>query len=131
MSLIEAFFILPVHLRHIEPRKNLKGIRRWQQNIAHSIIDFAHNYYGPFLKRCIRNRYTTTMVFMVGFMVSVGLFATGWVKFFFMPQVENEQIYISVDLPIGTPYERALQVLDQLRPLKPFYRPFKGLLKAF
>lgn len=115
MSLIEAFFILPVHLRHIEPRKNLKGIKRWQQNIAHSIVDFAHNHYGPFLERCIRNRYTTTMVFLVGFMISVGLFSSGWVKFFFMPQVENEQIYISVDLPVGTPYERALQVLDQLQ----------------
>ena len=115
MSLIEAFFILPVHLRHIEPRKNLRGWKLWQQNFAHSIVDFAHNYYQPFLAMCIRRRYTTTMVFLAGFIISVGLFATGWVKFFFMPQVENEEINISVDLPIGTPYERALQVLSQLQ----------------
>ncbi len=55
------------------------------------------------------------MVFIVGFMLSVTLFATGWVKFFWMPQVENEQIYIDVKLPAGTPYDRALQVLDQLQ----------------
>ncbi len=115
MSLIEAFFILPVHLRHIEPRKNLRGWKLWQQNFAHSIVDFAHNYYRPFLEICLKRRYTTTMVFVVGFIISVGLFATGWVKFFFMPQVENEEINISVDLPIGTPYERALQVLEQLQ----------------
>ena len=115
MSLIEAFFILPVHLRHIEPRKNLKGWKLWQQNFAHAIVDFAHNHYRPFLEKCLRRRYTTTMVFVSGFIISVGLFSTGWVKFFFFPQVENEEINISVDLPIGTPFERALEVLEQLQ----------------
>lgn len=115
MSLIEAFLILPAHLRHLEPRKNLKGFRLWQQNFAHSIVTFAHTRYRPFLEMCLRHRYTTTMVFVVGFMLSVTLFATGWVKFFFMPQVENEQIFINVDMPIGTPYDRAMEVLDQLQ----------------
>jgi multidrug efflux pump subunit AcrB len=32
-----------------------------------------------------------------------------------MPQVENEQIYVSVDLPAGTPWERSLEVLEQLQ----------------
>jgi len=115
ISLIEAFFILPAHLRHIEPRHELKGISLWQQNIAHSIVSFSHNYYRPVLEACVNRRYTTTMVFVSGFIISVGLFATGWVKFYFMPQVESEQIYINVTLPTGTPYDRALAVLDQLQ----------------
>jgi multidrug efflux pump subunit AcrB len=32
-----------------------------------------------------------------------------------MPEVENEIIYVNVVLPTGTPYERALTVLDQLQ----------------
>ena len=32
-----------------------------------------------------------------------------------MPQVENEVIFIEVNLPTGTPFERALEVLDQLQ----------------
>ena len=115
ISLIEAFFILPAHLRHVEPRENLKGLALKQQQIAHKIVDFAHNYYRPALQRCLARRYTTTMVFAGGFMVAVGLFATGWVKFYFMPQVESDQIYINVNLPTGTPYDRALEVLDQLQ----------------
>ena len=115
VSLIEAFFILPAHLRHVEPRHDLKGLALKQQKIAHSIVIFSERYYQPFLKKCVRNRYTTVMVFVSAFIVSIGLFATGWVKFYFMPQVENEQIYISVNLPTGTPYERALEVLDQLQ----------------
>ena len=115
VSLIEAFFILPAHLRHVEPRHNLRGFSLWQQKIAHSIVDFSHTWYRPVLERAVKYRYTTTMAFVAAFIVSVGLFATGWVKFYFMPQVENEQIYINVNLPTGTPYDRALEVLDQLQ----------------
>lgn len=114
-SLIEAFFILPAHLRHIEPRKNLKGLSKQQQNFAHWIVDFAEKRYRPFLTACVNKRYTTTMVFVSGFIISMGLFSSGWVKFFFMPQVESDQIYINVTMPNGTPYDRALEVLDQLQ----------------
>ena len=115
ISLIEAFFILPSHLRHVEPRENLKGLALKQQQIAHKIVEFAHTRYRPVLERCLARRYTTAMVFVGGFMISVGLFATGWVKFYFMPQVESDQIYINVNLPTGTPYDRALEVLAQLQ----------------
>ena len=114
-SLIEAFFILPAHLRDIKPRKNLKGISLWQQNVAHSIVDFSHTYYGPFLRFCMRKRYITAMVFFAGFIVSIGLVNSGWVKFYFLPQIEGEEIVLNVDLPVGTPYERAQRVFDQLQ----------------
>jgi multidrug efflux pump subunit AcrB len=114
-SLIEAFLILPSHLRHIEPRKNLSGLALKQQQFAHKIVDFAKNTYGPFLEKCLRLRYTTVMVFVSGFIISIGLLMSGWVAFYFSPQVDNEQIFISVDLPSGTPYSRAMGVLAQLQ----------------
>ena len=46
---------------------------------------------------------TTTMVFFSLFLISLGLFTSGWVKFFFSPQVESEEVYINVRLPPGTP----------------------------
>ena len=115
VSLIEAFFILPAHLRNLKPRHNLKGLALKQQNIAHSIVTFAHRFYKPFLELCLRHRYTTAMVFVVGFAMSMGLFSMGFVKFYFMPQIESEQVVIDVTLPSGTPFERALEVLDQLQ----------------
>ena len=114
-SLLEAFFILPAHLRHLEPRKNLKGLALRQQKLAHGIIIFSKRYYQPFLEKCLTYRYLTAAVFISAFIVSIGLFTTGWVKFYFMPQVENEVIFIEVNLPTGTPFERALEVLDQLQ----------------
>jgi multidrug efflux pump subunit AcrB len=115
VSLIEAFLILPAHLRHVEPRANLRGFSKWQQQFAHRLVTFSQNYYRPFLQKALAQRYTTVMVFVAGFIVALGLFTSGWVKFYFSPQVEDEQIFIDVTLPTGTPYERALQVLDQLQ----------------
>ncbi|MEH6585670.1 MAG: efflux RND transporter permease subunit [Halioglobus sp.] len=115
ISLIEAFFILPAHLAHLEPRKELKGLARIQQKIEHSIIDFADKTYRPILSWAVSHRYLTTSIFVGAFVISVGIFSSGWVKFYFMPQVESEQIYMNVTLPNGTPYSRALEILDQLQ----------------
>ena len=115
ISLIEAFFILPSHLGHLEPRKKLRGLAKAQQKVEHSIIDFAEKNYRPLLRWAVNHRYLTTSLFTGAFILSVGIFSSGWVKFYFMPQVESEQIYINVTLPNGTPYSRALEILDQLQ----------------
>ncbi len=115
ISLIEAFFILPAHLRHLEPRGELHGLARLQQRAEHSIIDFAHNIYRPILERAVAHRYLTASFFVGAFLISIGIFTSGWVKFYFMPQVESEQININVELPSGTPYSRALEILAQLQ----------------
>ena len=114
-SLIEAFLILPAHLRNVKSTApNSKWMKR-QKMIADSIVHFAENHYRPFLERCLKYRYTTAMVFFSLFMVSLGLFTSGWVKFFFSPQVESEEVYINVSLPPGTPYSRSMEVLRQLQ----------------
>lgn len=115
LSLVEAFFILPSHLRHLEPRESLRGLARMQQRVEHSIINFAHSTYRPVLSWAIDHRYLTASFFFAALVISIGIFTSGWVRFYFMPQVESEQIYINVTLPSGTPYSRALEILDQLQ----------------
>ncbi len=115
LSLVEAFFILPSHLRHLEPREELHGLARAQQKVEHSIIDFAENTYRPILGWALEHRYLTSSIFIAAFVISIGIFTSGWVRFYFMPQVESEQIYVNVTLPNGTPYSRALEILDQLQ----------------
>ena len=114
-SLIEAFLILPSHLRNID-RNAPSG--KWsvrQKRIADSIVWFSEHTYRPFLEWCLQRRYTTTMVFFALFLISLGLFTSGWVKFFFSPQVEIEQITIDVTLPPGAPFSRSIEVLTQLQ----------------
>jgi len=115
ISLIEAFFILPAHLRHLEPRKNLRGLALQQKKVESSIITFAGSHYRRLLQFSARHRYLTSSIFIGAFIVSLGVFTAGWVKFSFFPEIQNQQIYINVLMPNGTPYSRSLAVLDQLQ----------------
>ena len=114
-SLIEAFLILPAHLRKLRHREELGRIAAWQKRIEEGIVGYANTHYRRIIDAAVRHRYLTASVFVTGFVVSLGVFNSGWVKFNFMPEVENEIIYVNVVLPTGTPYARALAVLDQLQ----------------
>ncbi|MEM1141095.1 MAG: efflux RND transporter permease subunit [Pseudomonadota bacterium] len=115
ISLIEAFLILPTHLRNLKSRGSLTGMAERQHRIESSIVKFAQRIYGPIVRRATSRRYLTASIFTAGFIIAAGTLNTGWLKFYFMPQVESEQIYINVTLPPGTPYERALEILTQLQ----------------
>jgi multidrug efflux pump subunit AcrB len=115
ISLIEAFLILPAHLRHLEPRQNLRGLALQQKRFEQGIMNFADTRYRRVLNWTSAHRYLTASVFVAGFIVSLGVFSAGWVKFTFFPEIQSDQFYINVTLPNGTPYSRALEVLGQLQ----------------
>ena len=115
ISLIEAFLILPSHLRHLEHRETLGRFARWQKNIEQSLVKFSRNTYQKWVALAVAHRYITSSIFFGLFIISFGVFNHGWVKFSFMPEVEAELIYVNVTLPTGTPYSRALAVLDQMQ----------------
>ncbi len=115
ISLVEAFLILPAHLRKLHPRENLHGLSKAQQKIAHSLVSFANSTYRGWVEAAIKYRGLTIATFVSLFIISVGVFATGWVKFSFNPEIESDQVIINVQMPSGSPYSRALEVLDQLQ----------------
>ena len=115
ISLIEAFLILPAHLAHLKPRVSLNRFAAWQKRVEQSIIKFARTRYRDSVSLAVSHRYVTVSAFMAMFIISMGVFNNGWVKFNFMPEVEAEIIYINVVMPTGTPYSRALAILDQLQ----------------
>ncbi|PIE37728.1 MAG: RND transporter [Gammaproteobacteria bacterium] len=115
ISLIEAFFILPAHLRHLKHRDNLGPLAKRQRSIERGILHFADRHYRRLLALAIRQRYLTASLFIAAFATALTLFSSGWVKFYFMPQVEAESIRVRVVLPTGTPYSRALEILEQLQ----------------
>ncbi len=115
ISIIEAFFILPAHLRHLKHREKLGRFAKWQKGIEQSLVNFSRTTYKGWVSKAVKHRYITTSFFAAMFTISLGLFNNGWVKFNFMPEVEAEIIFLNVTLPTGTPYNRALKILDQLQ----------------
>ena len=113
-SLIEAFCILPAHLRHLPVRNDETRGFALQRRIADGIVTFAEKTYAPLLVKALELRYTLSAVFLAGFVVALTLASTGWVRFYFFPQLESETLVVNVGLPTGVPFSRTEAVMNQL-----------------
>lgn len=114
-SLIEAFFILPAHLSKMKPRENLGRFGRFQKRFEDGLINFAHKTYRPMAEAFVRRRVLVASIFFAFFIFSAGLISTNWVKFSFMPVIEDEEIVVTVTMPEGSPYERSMQILARIQ----------------
>jgi multidrug efflux pump subunit AcrB len=118
-SLIESLIILPAHLAHVtKPNPQGAGLMdrlmRMQQVCAHSVLWVARHIHGPLVRRAVKLRYLTWMVFLACVLVSVGLIMSGRVKMTFMPEVEGDFMMANITLPQTAPFSRMEQVAAQL-----------------
>lgn len=115
-SLIEALMILPAHLSKLKPREHLSKFGTVQKKVATAITTFAERRYRPMSQWSVNNRWLVVAIFIAVFMVmGPGMMGNGYVKTGFMPEIESEEININVNLPDGTPYSRAEEVLAQMQ----------------
>lgn len=115
-SLIEAFFILPAHLRHLKPIEHdkLSPLMKLQNNIAQTLVTFAKERFRPFVATLIKFRYITLAVFIGLFFMSIGLLRSGVAPSAFIPEVEGDMIAFNARFPEGTTFERREQVRLQV-----------------
>lgn len=117
VSIVESMLILPNHLSHMKKQETggrLGKLMTLQRRIADSLLWFAANIYKPVLELAIRFRYATVALFFSLFAIAAAMQATGVVPFKFMPEIEADMIQVNIEMPDGTPFERLLQVRDQL-----------------
>ncbi|WOI52388.1 efflux RND transporter permease subunit [Parvularcula sp. LCG005] len=112
-SLIESFMILPSHLAHMK-RPSPTGFAKFQSRFADALLWFADHIYRPILRTALAARYFTVTIFVMLFILSVNLLSQGWIEFKFMPDVEQRFIQLDIDMQRGTPFNRTLQVYDQI-----------------
>jgi multidrug efflux pump subunit AcrB len=117
-SIIECMLILPAHLAHMK-KQSFDGpsgaLMRVQRRIADSLLWFANNIYKPALEFALKFRYATTALFFCLFYLAFSLSSMKIVPFKFMPEIEADLIQVQIEMPDGTPYERLIQVRDQLQ----------------
>ena len=117
-SIVECMLILPSHLSHMKKQEfDGPGGRflKLQRRIADSLLWFANNLYKPVLELAVRFRYATVAFFFSLFALAIQMQSLGIVPFQFMPEIEADLIQVNIEMPEGTPYERLLQVRDQLQ----------------
>lgn len=113
VSLVEAFLILPHHLKHsLEHQKN-DPKSRWRTRFETG-FDHLRERVGRLADLAIRYRYLVVGLAIVAFVFSIGLLAAGVVKFKGFPDIEGNRLEARVLMPQGTPFVRTEAVVSDL-----------------
>lgn len=114
VSLIEAFLILPHHLKHSLEAHQEKERAGWRKKLDKAFATLTHKV-GQLANFAIRFRYFTVGGAIALFIISISLMASGVVKFKGFPSIEGNRLEARVLLPQGTPFERTQEVIKLLQ----------------
>ena len=119
-SLIESLTILPAHLAHMKENNTAKKnifFEKWariQMAIHHGLQRFIKNIYEPVLKWSLTHRPNTIAIAISIFILSIGIVASGFLRFSFFPPLEADIVIAGVEYPEGTPVSITRIGLDQI-----------------
>ena len=114
-SLIESLFILPAHLERSAKKAAQKKAGSLKENrFARGLKWIINGPYSRIVKFCVNWRYATVSVALVFLLLSFGVWQAGWIKFVFFPRVEGNTMRCYVTMPVGTPVERTVEVIDRI-----------------
>ncbi|MYA36387.1 MAG: efflux RND transporter permease subunit [Gammaproteobacteria bacterium] len=111
-SLVESQLILPGHISHRKTEgyflEKSALVHRWQAfqgKIADGLEYFAEHGYRRALKRVLEFRYVAWAVATSIIVITLALVLSGRVIFQFMPAVEGDILFATVEMPPGVPVQ--------------------------
>jgi multidrug efflux pump subunit AcrB len=114
VSLIEAFLILPAHLRH-----SMGQLTQGRRSSFHRRFDgwfdgIRDKYFGALLKKAVNQPYLTVGLLVALVILSFTTIPAGLLKYRALPLLESDVIQARVLLPQGTPLRRTEEVVERL-----------------
>jgi len=131
-SLVESKWILPAHLAHSKPASGgfLGEVNHIQTACNNRLRRFIDKRYTPFVKRCIKHRYTTLAAFFSLLILTVGLLSGGIVRYVVFPDLPADMIKAELKMADGTSEQQTLDAMrridDGLRQVERDYRTETG-----
>jgi multidrug efflux pump subunit AcrB len=113
ISLIEAFLILPHHLKNSLAHDRQKEPPVWRQKFE-ARFDQLRTQVGFIAVRAMKFRYLTVGLALALLIFSIALIVTGAVKFKSFPDLEGNNLEARILLSQGTPLEETERVVDTL-----------------
>ncbi|MEQ8407344.1 MAG: efflux RND transporter permease subunit [Gammaproteobacteria bacterium] len=120
-SLVESQLILPGHIAHRKTSgyfgEGSTPVKFWQNiqgKIADGMEHFADHYYRRSLNTVLRYRYAAWATATGVIIITFALLMSGRVIFQFMPSVEGDVIWGTVQMPAGVPLEITERAVGQL-----------------
>ncbi len=118
-SLVESLLILPAHLSTIkltknDPNREPRLYGRLKNKFDGLVQKVLHNLYRPTLEYALTHRALVVSMALATMIVTVGWFASGNIKFTFMPMVDADNLIAALTLPQGSTMDDALAAVEQL-----------------
>ena len=123
-SIVESQLILPGHIAHRKTEgylfENSWVVKRWQAfqgKISYGMEHFADHGYRRALRKVLKYRYAAWATATGVVIITTALMMSGRVIFQFMPSVEGDVIYGSLQMPAGVPgyiTEDAIDILEAM-----------------
>ena len=114
VSLIEAFFILPQHLAHALHHHEHDESNEFRKKFDGFIEHLRHEYLGKAIDMVIHWRYLFLGIVVGVFLLSIGMIASGKLKFQAFPDIEGDVIEARILLPQGTPLWRMEAIVEKI-----------------
>ena len=112
VSLVEAFLVLPNHLKHTLEHGAHQG--RVQLKVEEFISWLRDKVVGPLADLAVRFRYMTVGCAVGLMLVAVSMLVGGVLKFSAFPDLDGDVVEARILLPQGTPLAKTEQVVDTL-----------------
>lgn len=117
ISLVEAFLILPHHLkRSLEKHQDqfkTTGTKNWRHTFEQK-FDRLRNAVGKLADTAIQYRYLTVGIAVGLLIITLSLFPAGLIKFKAFPDLEGNLLEARILMPQGTPFDRTEAVVAEL-----------------
>ncbi len=117
ISLVEAFLILPHHLKHSlekhADQRNSENENSWRKKFEVQ-FEKLRNEVGLIADTAIKYRYLTVGSAIGLFIITVSLFPAGFIKFKAFPDLEGNVLEARILMPQGTPLDRTEAVVMEL-----------------
>ncbi|MBV6646137.1 MAG: efflux RND transporter permease subunit, partial [Cyclobacteriaceae bacterium] len=118
VALLESFFVLPAHLAHSKGlRKDVK-LSKVEDLFSRLIASLRDRLYLPLFKKSVLGTRPMKVVVLLVSLATlfgvVSLVPTGVVNFTFFPTIDDDAVFIELELPPGTPVETIQAKLDQI-----------------
>ena len=119
-SLVEAMFILPGHLSHVNRLINWillplgKLLEKPRHFFSRGLLWFSNKPYRATLEKGITYRYTIFAIGLFFIIICAGLVAGGHMKFTFFPKIDRDDISVTARMPFGTPASVSREIEEKM-----------------
>ncbi|MDT8302966.1 MAG: efflux RND transporter permease subunit, partial [Sedimentisphaerales bacterium] len=114
VSLIEAFWILPAHINHAMHGFDLNRTNRFRRHFDAFFNWMRDRLVGGTVEVLLKRRYLFLTSLIGVFIISLGMVASGKIKFQGFPDLEGDVVMARLLMPQGTPLSRTEETVTNI-----------------